>query len=329
MNKKVIIVTTIILAGLIGFMVYTFKIILEKDPVVLQGEVKAKEINIASKVPGRVESIGVDRGQSVNEGDFIFSISSPEVNAKMAEAVAARSAAEAQNQKAKNGAQIEDITAAHSVFVKAEAAATFAETSYNRIKNLYEKDVVPRQQLDEIETKMKAAKENSRAAKAVWEKAKKGAREEDKAAAKALVARADAAISQVQAYVDETRINAISKGEVASINIQPGELVSTGFPVVSLVDLDDVWLTFYIREDYLKDFKVGNTFQAHIPAIGNDLYEFKVSYLSDAADFARWNATKTSGEFDLKSFEMEARPVNAIDGLRPGMTAIITLPAEQ
>lgn len=324
MKKKSLVTLAIILA-IIGFIVYTFVIILEKKPVVLQGEVEATQIRISSKVPGRIQQIGVKKGQKVKEGDFIFSIDSPEINAKLAEATAVRSAAFAQEEKAKKGAQNEDIEAAYSTYIKAEAAASFAEKTFKRIESLYSDGVVPAQQRDEAETKMKAARETANAAKAIWQKAKNGARPEDKKAAAALVARAEAAIAQVEAYLAETSISSIANGEVSGINAEKGELISTGFPVVTLINLDDIWVTFYIREDYLSNFKIGSTFKAQIPALENKEVDFKIDYLSPAGDFARWTATKTSGEFDLRSFEVEARPVEKVDDLRPGMTVVVKL----
>jgi HlyD family secretion protein len=324
MNRKTLATIAVILA-IAAFITYTFIVILKKEPVVLQGEVEAKQVSVASKIPGRIQEIAVKRGQTIKKGDFVFSISSPEIDAKLAEATAARSAANAQNKKAINGAQAEDIDAAYSLYVKAEAAAQFAEKSFARIQNLYREGVVPEQQRDETETKMKAARETANAAKLQWQKAEKGAREEDKEAALAQVHRADAAIQEVNAYLAETTINAISDGEVSGVNVEEGELVSTGFPVVTIMNPDDIWVTLFIREDYLGRFKIGDTFTAVIPGLNSNQFEFKVTYMNPTGDFARWNATKTSGEFDLKSFEIEARPVNKIEGLRPGMTAVITL----
>ena len=324
MSKKTFITAAIIIA-ILAFIGYTMVVVLQKKPTVLQGEVEATQFKVSSKLAGRVQEIAVKKGQKVNKGDLVFTIDSPEVNAKMDEAVAARSAASAQNRKAINGAQEEDIAAAYSLYVKAEAAAQFAEKSFERIQNLFESGVVPAQQRDEVETKMKAARETATAAKAQWQKAEKGAREEDKDAAFALVQRADAAIKQVQAYLDETTIYSGAGGEVSGINVEAGELVNTGFPVVTLINLDDIWVTLFVREDLLNNFKMGSTFRAKIPGLDNREFDFKVSYVSAAGEFARWNATKTSGEFDLKSFEIEARPVTKIEGLRPGMSVIITL----
>lgn len=324
MSKKTIITSAIIVA-ILAFIGYTLVVVLQKKPTVLQGEVEATQFKVSSKLAGRVQEIAVKKGQKVQKGDLIFSIESPEVNAKMDEAVAARLAASAQNRKAINGAQEEDIAAAYSLYVKAEAAAQFAEKSFERIQNLFESGVVPAQQRDEVETKMKAARETANAAKAQWQKAEKGAREEDKATAAAMVQRADAAIKQVQAYLDETTIYSGAGGEVSGINVEAGELVNTGFPVVTLINLDDVWVTLFVREDLLNNFKMGSTFKAKIPGLDNREFDFQVTYVSAAGEFARWNATKTSGEFDLKSFEIDARPVSKIEGLRPGMSVIIIL----
>lgn len=294
--------------------------------MVLQGEVEATQVKISSKIPGRIEKIAVKRGQQVTKGDLIFTINSPEINAKLAQATAVKQAASAQKIKAYNGAQKEDIMAAYSTYVKAQAAAQLAEKTYNRVQNLFNDGVVPEQTRDEAETQMKAAKETANAAQAVWEKAKNGARYEDKAAADALVQQADGVISEVESYLAETSINALSSGEVSGINVEEGELVPTGFPVVTIYDLSNIWATFFIREDMLSHFQMGTVFKASIPGLNNKTFDFKVSYVSPAGDFARWNATKTSGDFDLKSFQIEARPVTKIDGLRPGMTTLVTIP---
>jgi len=324
-NKKRI-TTIVVLTAIAAFIVFTFILLLKKEPMVLQGEVEASQTKISSKIPGRIEKIAVKKGQQVMKGDLIFTINSPEINAKLAQATAVRQAASAQKNKAYNGAQKEDIMAAYSTYVKAEAAAQLADKTYTRVQNLFNDGVVPEQSRDEAETQMKAARETANAAKAVWEKAKNGARAEDKAAAVALVQQADGVIAEVESYLAETSINALSSGEVSGINVEEGELVSTGFPVVTIYDLSNSWVTLFVREDLLSSFQMGNIFKASIPGLDNKTFDFKVTYVSPAGDFARWNATKTSGDFDLKSFQIEARPISKIEGLRPGMTVIVTIP---
>ena len=298
----------------------------EKEPLVLQGEVEATQVKISSKIPGRIDKHCSKTWTASNEGRSDFSPS--QVPKSMLSYPSHSSEAGCQRagkSKAYNGAQKEDILAAYSTYVKAEAAAQFAEKTFTRIQNLFNDGVVPEQKRDEAETQMKAARETATAAKAIWEKAKNGARYEDKAAATALVEQAEGVIAEVESYLSETSITAISAGEVSGINIEKGELVPTGFPVVTIYDLSDIWVTLFVREDMLNAFQIGKTFKASVPGLGNKEFDFKVTYVSPAGDFARWNATKTSGDFDLKSFQIEALPFSKIERLRPGMTAIVTI----
>lgn len=310
-------------SALLIFLLYTSWLITRPIPLEIQGEFEATQFRISSKIPGRIDSIAIKKGSKVEKGDFLFSISSPEIDAKLLQATAARNAAEAQSQKAQFGAQKEDIQAAYSVYLKAEAAARLYERTYERVKNLFDDGVVPEQKKDEAETQMKAARETANAAKSVWDKAQKGARSEDKRSAAELVKQAEGAIAEVQAYLAETRISATASGEVSNILAENGELVPTGFPVVTVLDLKDTWATFYIRETLLSDIRVGSEIKASIPALGNKEVVLRINYISPMADFASWSATKTSGSFDIRSFEIHAVPVSTIDGLRPGMSALV------
>jgi HlyD family secretion protein len=313
----------IFFTSLLIFVLYTSWLITRPVPRELQGEIEATQFRISSKIPGRIDSIAVKKGQRVEKGDFLFSIKSPEIEAKLQQATAARNAAMAQSIKAQNGAQKEDIGAAYSVYLKAEAAARLYEKTYQRVENLFHDGVVPEQKKDEAETQMKAARETANAAKMVWEKAQKGARSEDKTSAAELVNQAEGAIAEVEAYLAETRITAQASGEVSNILAENGELVPTGFPVVSLIDLKDSWATFYIREDLLADIEMGSEMKVVIPAIGEQEVLMKINYISPMADFANWSATKTSGSFDVRSFEVHAVPVSPIAKLRPGMSVLV------
>jgi HlyD family secretion protein len=283
----------------------------------------ATEIRVASKVPGRIDHLAAKKGQHVQKGDFLFSISSPEIEAKLQQATAVREAAAAQSLKARHGAQEEDILAAYSTYLKAEAAARLYEKTYQRIANLYEAGVVPEQKKDEAETQMKASRETANAAKAVWDKARKGTRSEDKKTAEELVNQAEGAIAEVEAYLKETRITAPADGEIANVKPEEGELVATGYPVITLLDLTDNWAVLYVREDMMPTIKMGSEFKAGIPALRKENVLFKVNYISPTADFATWTSTKTSGGFDVKSFEIHAVPVEKMDGLRPGMSVLV------
>jgi HlyD family secretion protein len=323
MNKTRNYIIAVVVLAILIFLSYSIWIIAKPIPVEVQGEVEATQIKIASKLVGRIDTLTIHKGQEVTAGDLLFTIESPEVVAKLQQAEAVKNAAMATNQKAENGARAEDIQAAFNSWKKAEAAAEFAKKSYSRVENLYKEGVIPEQNKDEVETKMIAAVETEKAARALYNMAILGARIEDKAASRALVAQANGVVSEVNAYLQETHIYSPISGEVANIIAECGELVPAGYPVVTIVDLNDVWVSFNLREDLLADIKKGTEFKAKIPALGMAEVVLKVSYINALGNYATWNATKTSGDFDMKTFEIHAVPLMAIDGLRPGMSALV------
>lgn len=311
------------ISAVILFIVYSFWILSRPKVIEIQGEVEATQIKVASKLVGRIDSLPIHKGDAVKKGQLLFTLSSPEIEAKLSQANAGLKGAEAQNQKAMAGAQIEDIQAAYNNYMKAVAANELARKTYTRIDNLYKDGVVPAQKRDEAETQLKAADETANAAKAIWEKAKNGTRAEDKDAALAMVARAEGAKEEVQSYLNETSIYAPMDGEVANIVAECGELVSSGYPVVTLVNLNDCWVTFNLREDLLASIHMGSIIPARFPALKNKEVNLKVTFITSLGSFATWNATKTSGDFDMKTFEVHAVAIDKIDGLRPGMSALV------
>ncbi len=308
---------------LLVFIVYAIVIVSLPVPLEIQGEVEATQIKVASKLLGRIDSLLVKKGDEIVPGMLLFTLSSPELEAKYSQASAVRQAAGAQRDKAFNGAQKEDVQAAFNNWQTALAAADYARKTFARIQNLYKDGVIPEQQKDEVETKMKAAVETEMAARSLYEKARNGARYEDKDAAGALVLQAEGVMSEVSSYLNERRITAPVKGEVANVLAERGELIPAGYPVVTLVDLSDVWVTFNLREDLLSAIQKGSIIPARFPALGMKEIALRVTYINALGDFATWNATKTRGDFDLKTFEIQAVPIEKIEGLRPGMSAVV------
>ena len=296
---------------------------LRKGPEIIQGQAEVDEYRVSSKVPGRILEFRVKEGQSVNAGDTLAILEAPEVQAKMAQAQAAEEAAQAQNEKAIKGARQEQIQTAYEMWQKARAGVEIAEKSYKRVKNLFEQGVMPAQKLDEISAQRDAAIATEKAAKAQYTMAKNGAEREDKMAAAALVNRAKGAVAEVESYVKETYLIAQSKGEVSEIFPKVGELVGTGAPIMNIAMLDKLWVTFNVREDLLQGLTMGSEFEASIPALNNKIVKLKVYYLKDVGTYAAWKATKTTGQFDLKTFEVKATPLETIENLRPGMTVIL------
>ena len=255
-------------------------------------------------------------------GDTLAILEAPDVQAKLEQAKAAEAAAQAQNEKAQKGARHEQVQAAYEMWQKAQAGLSIAEKSYNRIRNLYEQGVMSAQKLDEITAQRDAARATEKAAKAQYDMAKNGAEREDKAAAAALVERAKGAVAEVESYIKETVLTAQSAGEVSEIFPKMGELVGTGAPIMNIAIMEDMWVTFNVREDLLQGLGMGSEFEAFVPALNRNI-RLKVYYMKDLGSYAAWKATKTTGQFDLKTFEVRATPLEKTEGLRPGMSVIL------
>ena len=309
-------IAVVIIVALIGFLA------LDRDPDIIQGQVEVTEYRVSSKVPGRILELRVSDGDFVKAGDTLAILDAPEVRAKMEQARSAESAAAALELKAQNGARKEQIQGAFSVLQQAKAGYEIAEKSYQRIQRLFDEGVVSAQKRDEVYANYKAMEAQMKAAQSQYDMAVNGARMEDKLAAAAQVGRAKGAVQEVNSYIHETVQIAQKEGEVANIYPKVGELVGTGSPIMSIAVMDDMWGTFNVREDQLNGMQVGSEFTVFVPAFNKDI-KMKVYYLKDQGSYAVWKATKSNGQYDLKTFEVKARPVEKLDGLRPGMSLII------
>ena len=309
-------VAVVIIVAIIGFLA------LDRDPDIIQGQVEVSEYRVSSKVPGRILEIRVKEGDYVKAGDTLAILDAPEVRAKMEQARSAESAASALELKAQNGARKEQIQGAFSVLQQAKAGFEIAEKSYNRIQRLYDEGVMSAQKRDEVYANYKAMEAQMKAAQSQYDMAVNGARMEDKLAASAQVGRARGAVQEVSSYIHETVQTAQMDGEVSDIYPKVGELVGTGSPIMSVSMMNDMWGTFNVREDQLNGMQVGSELTAFVPAFNKEI-KMKVYYLKDQGSYAVWKATKATGQYDLKTFEVKARPIEKLEGLRPGMSLIL------
>lgn len=303
--------------GLIGSIV-----VKKNDTEILQGEVEVSEYRVSSKVPGRILELKVKEGDYVHVGDTLAILDAPEVEAKHTQAASAQDAASAMSQMANNGARQEQIHGAYELWQQAKAGLEIAEKSYNRVQRLYDEGVMTAQKRDEALAAYQAMQAQCKAAKSQYEMAVNGARREEKAAAAAKVNQAKGAVQEVNSYIRETIQIAQVEGEVSEVFSKVGELVGTGSPIMNISVMKDMWGTFNVREDHLRGLKVGDTFAAFSPALDKDI-RLKVYYIKDQGTYATWKATKSTGQYDLKTFEVKARPLKVVDGLRPGMSLVI------
>ena len=266
------------LTGVIAIVAVVGFFMLRKGPEIVQGQAEVTEYRVSSKVPGRILEFRVKEGQSVQAGDTLAILEAPDVLAKLEQARAAEAAAQAQNEKALKGARHEQVQAAFEMWQKAKAGLEIAEKSYKRVKNLADQGVMSAQKLDEVTAQRDAAVATEKAAKAQYDMAKNGAEREDKAAAAALVDRAKGAVAEVESYIKETYLIAQTAGEVSEIFPKVGELVGTGAPIMNIAILDDMWVTFNVREDLLQGLTMGTEFEAFVPALDKNI-RLKVNYI--------------------------------------------------
>lgn len=304
-----------IVAG-IGFLA------LGRAPEIIQGQVEVTEYRVSSKVPGRILEIRVKEGDRVRKGDTLAILEAPDILAKQQQAEAVESAASALNDQARNGARQEQIQGAYQLWQQAKAGLEIAEKSYNRVKRLFDEGVVSAQKADEALAQYKALQAQEEAAKSQYDMAVNGARQEEKRAAQAQLNQAKGVVSEVNSYINETVQIAQMDGEVSEIYPKLGELVGTGSPIMTIALTDDIWGTFNVREDLLRGMKIGDTFKAYVPAFDQDI-EMQIYSMKDEGSYAVWKATKANGQYDLKTFEVKARPTQTLEGLRAGMSLIV------
>jgi HlyD family secretion protein len=293
----------------------------------VQGETDATHVDIASKVSGRVDSIYVREGDMVRRGQIVATLDGPEIRAKAEQAQAARDAAQASRDRALHGSRSEEIRSARDNYERAAAAEAIAETTFVRYDRLMSEGVIPTQKRDEAEASYRTAREATSAAKAQYDLVRSGTRVEDRAAAIAELRKAEGAVAEATSYVEDNTLKSSVDGQVMVKVVEQGELVSPGLPVLTIVDLSDQWITVNVREDRLAGLKTGDTLSAVIPALGAEHHRFTVYYISPLGSFATWRATRESGGFDVRTFEVRARPPRPLEGMRPGMSALIDWPA--
>jgi HlyD family secretion protein len=319
---KILLVFIVFAAG-VAWLSYTFWHAYQPKPMRLQGQVEAQQYNISSKLAGRIDKVLVRKGDLVEKGQLVFTILSPEIDAKLDQAVAGKDAADALAKEANTGARKQQIEAARDQWKQAQAAADLMEKTFKRIDSLYNDGVVPQQKRDEAYTRFQTAKYAANSAYQMFKMTEEGTRDEEIRAAESKARAAAGAVAEVEVYANDTRIESWHGGEVSQILLQSGELAPQGFPVVTILDMNDAWVVFHVREDRLAEYAKGTEFSASIPALDGSSHRFRVSHVAVMGDFATWRATNSDKGFDMRSFEVEARPVDPVEGLRAGMSVLV------
>ena len=319
--KKVI--GALVVIGAVVFIIYG--LYLANRPVVapLQGQIDGRYIDISPKIIGRIAKLHVREGDEVKPGDVLVTLDSPEIQAKVSEAEAVRGAAAAKQQLLDNGIRQEEVRVARANWERWVSAANLAEVTFRRVNALYKDGLVSQQRNDEAETAYKSAVDAATASRAQYELTLNGFRKEERAGAAEVTLGAGAAVNQVGALAADITLKSPISAEVDKVVLHEGELVTLGFPIISLVNLDDVWVVFNLREDELAPIKIDTRITGRVPALGDRVVTFSVYYISPKGEYATWRATRQSSGYDIKTFEVRARPVEKVVGLRPGMSVLV------
>ena len=292
----------------------------------IQGQADCETTRVSGKLPGRIVKFYVKEGDYVHKGDKLVSIYSSTVDAKLSQARSMQGVAASQSQKVDRGTREELKNSAYNVWQQAKAAEEIAQKTYQRMQSLYNQGVVSEQKRDEAKAAYDAASAQVLAAKSQYDMAMNGAQREDKTAANSMEAAARAQVREVESLLEDQVLVAPCDGEVSEIYPHEGELVAMGTPIMTISKLYDMWVSFSVREDKLKDMPMNKEVSVTIPALGNKKTKLQVYYIHDMGSYAVWQATKATGEYDSKTFEVKARPVELIEGLRPGMSVLFDKP---
>ena len=313
----------LVVLGVVAFIVYG--LYLANKPIVapLQGQIDGRYIDISPKIVGRIATLHVREGDDVKPGALLVTLDSPEVQAKVSQAEAARGAAAAKQQLLDVGMRQEEVRTARANWERSVSMANLAEVSFKRINALYKDGLVSQQRNDEVDTAYRSALDGVNAARAQYDLTLNGFRKEDRLAAAEVTRGAGAAVQEVGALAADISLKSPISAEVDKVVLHQGELAPPGFPIMSLVNLDDVWAVFNLREDELATIKIDTQITGKVPALGDRMVTFSVYYISPKGEYATWRATRQSSGYDIKTFEVRARPVEKVNGLRPGMSVLV------
>lgn len=322
-ETAVLMVSLLIVVLLVAALAIIGLFMLKPPAEVIEGQADATSVRVSGKLPGRVMDIYVKEGDMVHQGDTLIHIHSSLAEAKLYQATEMEKAAAAQNQKIDAGTRQPIIQGARDLVSQAAAAREITKKTYDRMQNLYNEGVISEQKRDEAKAAYDGAVAAEKAAQSQLKLAEEGAQREDKASAQAMVGVAKGGIREVNALLEDQYLTAPCDGQVDEIYPEVGELVSLGTPLMSILKINDKWVTFNVREGFLKDFKMGGKIKVMIPALDKKKTELEVYYIRDMGSYATWRATKATGDWDSRTFEVKARPTETLVDLRPGMTVIL------
>ncbi|MWN05139.1 HlyD family secretion protein [Gilliamella sp. Pas-s95] len=318
MNKKIFIIIVLIVI-LISM---TILIRSHNNQLILQGEVDAPNVSISSKAKGRVQVIHVNRGDDVRPSDILITLDSPELLAQVKAAQAACDQARAQVALSEHGTREESIRYYEALLQQAKVSYDNASKEYDRNKAISAKGYVSQSILDNALKTRDAAFQQVQSAQANLDQAKNGDRIEQREIYDAKLKEAEEQLKQLQIQYDDLQVKAPVEGEVGSIPAEVGELFNANSPLLTVIQLPKAYFIFNLRENIMPNIHKGDHVKLEVPALGNKEVEAEIRYIAPMGDYATKRATRATGDFDLKTFEVRLYPTTPIVGLRAGMSTL-------
>lgn len=274
------------------------------------GRLEATEVNIAAKLPGRIEEVMVNEGDLVKQGQTVAVMQTNVLKAELEQAKAQRNQAVTAEASAKAmiDVRISELEAAKAVVLQKESNLDGARKRFKRSEALSKADATSRQQFDDDETAYLAAKAELVAAQARIKQAEaviEAARAEAVGAA-ANVNAAEADISRIQADIDDSTLTAPRDGRIQYRIAQPGEVLSAGGRVLNLVDLTDVYMTFFLPEGTAGKVAIGADVRLLVDALPDIPIPAQISYVASVAQFTP-KTVETQSERQKLMFRVKAR----------------------
>lgn len=316
MGALAVIIFFVAALAVVGF------VFLREPAEIIEGQAEATSVRVSGMLPGRVTELYVREGDTVHAGDTLVHIHSNLAEAKLMQAQGMVTVAEAMNRKVDSGTRVQIINSAYQLWQQAKAAVGITSKTYERLEALYSKGVVSEQKRDEAKAAYDAAVAAEKAAESQYNLAKQGAQSEDKESARAMVGVAEGGVAEVNALLEDQYLTAPCDGQIDVIYPHVGELVALGAPIMNVLRTDDKWVTFNVREELLNDLTMGKEIKVMIPALDHKEIDVRVYYIQDMGSYATWRATKSTGDWDSRTFQIKARPLDSVPDLRPGMTVI-------
>lgn len=312
----------LLVALMVGFTYYfVFKKKGEEDNTLrVSGNIETTEVDVGFKISGRIIRIFVQEGDWVEKGKTIAQLDDEDLRQRVELARATLKSSQARLEKLLAGSRPEEIREAEANLQQAQFDYENKKTQYERMKTLFDGRVIPKETLDNAETRFKVARAVLEGAMETYKKVKEGPRKEDIEDGKAQVEQAKASLKLAETQLSYTLLQAPISGIVLVKSAEVGEVVNPGTSILTLADITNVWLRAYIPETELSRVKWGQEVIVTTDLYPRKEYKGKISFISSQSEFTP-KQIQTEKERVTLVYRIKVDIPNPSRELKPGMPA--------